>query len=182
MVVVALGVGFGASYFALTDGRYFGVYRVGPWSAWPQAGTSTPDPYTRAYLTRSGTLQLGRTEGIRFVAETDSDGHRLLPNCTYRIDGQTPIATFWTLAATGPDGTLVSSQGTAKVMQSSRIARAADGSTVVRVGRGLSAGNWYEIDPDGEFWLVLTLYDAAIFTGVGIGFQGLPSITVEACA
>jgi hypothetical protein len=181
MVVVALGVGFGLSYYALTDGRFFGVYRDGPWSTWPEAGTGSPDPYTSAYLTRSGMLQLGKTEGIRFVAETDSDGQPLRADCSYRVDGQTPLATFWTLVATAPDGTLVSSEGAAEAVSSTRIAREADGSAVVHVGRALSPDNWYEIAPSDDFWLVLTLYDTALFSGVGGVVSGLPSITAEGC-
>jgi hypothetical protein len=182
MLAVALGVGFGLSYYSLTDGRFFGVYRDGPWSAWPDAGTNAPDPYTSAYLSRSGTLQLGRSEGIRFVAETDSDGRPLRPDCRYRIDGQMPLAAFWTLAATAPDGTLIASGSGAKAINSARIAREADGSAVIHVGRSLSPGNWYEISPEGRFWLVLTLYDTTLFSGLGPAFSGLPSIAAEGCA
>ena len=60
MLVVALAIGFGLSWYALTDGRLFGAAQLGPWIAWPRAGSPAPDPYTRAYLARSGALQLGQ--------------------------------------------------------------------------------------------------------------------------
>ena len=97
MLAVALVVGFGLTWYALTDGRLFGAYQIGPWTAWPEAGSPAPDPYTRAFLARSGALQLGQSEGLQFVATTDSDGQPLDRNCRYRIDGTTPAATFWTL-------------------------------------------------------------------------------------
>ena len=77
MVAVALVVGFGLSYYALTDGRLLGALKVGPWAAWPAVGSASPDPYTRAYLARTGALQLGQGEGLAFTAADDSDGHPL---------------------------------------------------------------------------------------------------------
>src|SRR3990170_4069258 len=102
MIAVALGIGFGLSWYALSDGRLFGALQVGPWAAWPEAGAPAPDPYTKAHLSRTGALQLGQSEGLQFIASTDSDGRPLLRNCRYRIDGATPVATFWTLVALDP--------------------------------------------------------------------------------
>src|SRR5690554_4236243 len=73
-LVVALSVGFGTSYYALTDGRLFAAVRVGAWAAWPDVGQPMPDPYSRAYLARTGTLQLGYAEGLQFTASTDDAG------------------------------------------------------------------------------------------------------------
>ena len=55
-VAVALVFGFGLSWLALTDGRWFGVTQVGPWQTWPGAGSPTPDPYSRAYIARTASL------------------------------------------------------------------------------------------------------------------------------
>ena len=44
MIGVALCVGFGLSWYALCDGRLFGALRVGPWTAWRDVGSPTPDP------------------------------------------------------------------------------------------------------------------------------------------
>ena len=72
--------------------------------AWPRSGLPAPDPYTRAYLARTGALQLGQGEGMQFVATIDSDGNPLNRACRYRIDGNTPTATFWTLVPIAADG------------------------------------------------------------------------------
>lgn len=182
LIVVALAVGFGLSWYALTDGRFFGAYRVGPWSAWPQVGQPSPDPYTRAYLARSGALQLGLSEGLQFVAATDSDGLRLDRACRYRVDGTTPVAQFWTLAATTPEGVNIARPDGPAAFRSSRIARAGDGSAVLYFSRTLAPRNWLEITGDGPFVLVLTLYDTSVFSGVTEGIETLPSIIREACA
>src|SRR4051812_26524999 len=73
MLAVALALGFALSYYSLTDGRLVGAAQFGPWSAWPRAGSPTPDPYTKAYLARTGALQLGQAEGVQLVATADSD-------------------------------------------------------------------------------------------------------------
>src|SRR3954462_14859862 len=107
MLVVALAVGFGLSWYALSDGRLVGGAQIGPWTAWTRAGSANPDPYTRAYLARNGALQLGQSEGVQFVATRDSDGVPLNRDCRYRVDGLTPTATFWTLVPTAPDGATI---------------------------------------------------------------------------
>ena len=181
-VAVALAVGFGLSYYALTDGRVFGAFEVGPWSSWPDIGSPAPNPYTRAFLARTGALQLGRSEGIQFVATTDSDGQPLDRACRYRIEGTTPTATMWTLVAVDPDWVNIAAPDTPPAMHSARIARQNDGSTVVYVSRTLAPLNWLEIAGDGPFELAMTFYDAALLSGVGGSVETLPAILREACS
>ncbi|HEV7718051.1 MAG TPA: DUF1214 domain-containing protein [Arsenicitalea sp.] len=180
--VIALAVGFGLSYFALSDGRLFGALRVGPWAAWPAVGGNAPDPYTRAYLARNGALQLGQSEGLQFIATSDSDGKPLDRRCQYKIDGTTPVASFWTLAATNPDGVNIARPGAPTSIHSARIARANDGSIVVYAAKTLSPQNWLEITGDGPFSLVLTLYDTAVLSGFTGGVDVLPAVLREACS
>ena len=180
LLVVALSVGFGLSYYALTDGRLVGAAQIGPWTAWPRAGSPTPDPYTEAYLARTGALQLGLAEGLQFIATTDSDGARLDRACRYRIDGNTPTSTFWTLVPTTPDGAAIARPDGPPGFESTRIARADDGSVQLYVSKALAPLNWLEITGDGPFWLVLTLYDTTVFS-TGSGASGMPSIIREAC-
>lgn len=181
MIAVALAVGFGLSYYALTDGRLFGAFEVGPWAAWPEVGAPDPDPYTRAFLARTGSPQLGASEGLQFIATHDSDGQLLERNCRYRIDGKTPVASFWTLAPVTPEGVNVTRPGGPLAFESNRISRAEDGSAVLYVSPTLAPLNWLETTGDGPLELVLTLYDTSIFTGAG-GAVTLPSITRESCA
>ena len=181
MVGVALCVGFGLSWYALSDGRFFGASRIGPWIAWREAGSPSPDPYTRAFVARTGALQLGIGEGLQFVATTDSDGRQLDRACRYRVDGSTPVATFWTLVPTALDGTIITRPDGPLAFNSTRVARATDGSLQLYVSRTLSPRNWLEITGEGPFTLVLSLYDPASFAGVGSSAATLPAIIREAC-
>lgn len=182
MVGVALCVGFGLSWYALSDSGVVGSLKVGPWSAWREAGSPTPDPYTRAHVARAGALQLGATEGLQFVARTDSDGQRLERNCRYRIDGTTPVAAFWTLVPVDLDYGIITRPGTPEAFNSSRVARATDGSLQLHVSRTISPGNWLEIAGDGPFAMVLTLYDTSSIAGIGSTPATLPAIIREACS
>jgi hypothetical protein len=181
MLAVALAVGFGLSWYALTDGRLFGAAQIGPWTAWTRAGSPSPDPYTRAYLARNGALQLGLSEGVQFVASNDSDGQALDRHCRYRVDGRTPTATFWTLVPTAPDGVAIARPDGPAGFESNRIARASDGSMQLYVSKTLSPLNWLEITGDGRFWLVLSLYDTTVFSGASTNDTVLPSIIREGC-
>ena len=182
MIGVALCVGFGLSWYALSDARVVGAIHIGPWAAWRDAGSPTPDPYTRAYVARAGALQLGTSEGLQFIATTDSDGQRLDRNCRYRIDGTTPVSTFWTLTPLGPGNEIITRPDTPPSFNSTRVARATDGSLQLYVSKSLSPRNWLEIAGDGPFSLMLTLYDTSSFAGVGSEQARLPSIIREACA
>lgn len=181
LIGVALAFGFGLSWFAVTDGRYFGVTQVGPWTTWREAGSPAPDPYTRAYIARAASLQLGASEGQQYVAAVDSDGRALTRSCRYRIDGTTPVTTFWTLTAVDPNGALVTREDAPRALSSTRIARANDGSMELYVSRTLAPRNWLEITGDGPFALNLNLYDTSNIGGVGTAVVALPSIIREGC-
>jgi hypothetical protein len=182
MFVVALGLGFGLSWYALTDGRLVGARQLGPWVTWPAAGSPNPDPYTRAYLARTGALQLGQSEGLQYVAQTDSDGEALERACNYRIEGRTPTASFWTLVPADPAGSPVTIASGPPAFHSSRIARDNDGTAVLHVGPQLRPGNWLETAGRGPLTLVLTLYDVAGVGGASAGAAGLPAIMAEGCS
>ncbi len=183
MLAIALVVGFGLSYFSLVDGRFFGAYRWGAWVARPEVGSPAPDPYTRAYLARTGTLQLGRGEGVQFIAVQDSEGQPLMRNCAYRVSGDTPVAAFWTLRATTPEGINIAQEGMPLSMHSTRLARSNTGVASIHVSSGVSSGNWLQLAPGtGEFQLVLTFYDASFLAGFGANVTALPAVIKEGCA
>lgn len=183
MIGIALTIGFGLSWYALTDGRLFGTIDVGPWTAWRDVGQPVPDPYTRAYIARNGGLVLGAAEGLQFVALADSDGQPLDRACTYRIEGVTPLARFWTLTAIDPrNAALVTRSDGLPNLASGRLARASDGAIEISVGTRLRPGNWLELTGEGPFNLVLTLYETAGVGGADDAGAAMPAIRREACA
>lgn len=180
MIAVALTVGFGLSYYALTDGRLFGAVQLGPWTAWPDIGSPSPNPYTRAHIAREGAVQLGRSEGLVFVATTDSDGTPLNLACSYRIDGHVPVSTFWTLVAVNDAWINLAAPDTVAALRSSEIVRV-EGAIRVHVGTKLQPLNWLELTGSGPFSLALTLYDTTALSGFASADAVMPSITNEGC-
>lgn len=182
MSAVALAIGFGLSVYALDKARFAGIVEIGPWSAWPDTGKADPNPYARAFLARTGALQLGQSEGLQFTATTDSDGRPLDRACRYRITGNTPVASFWTLVAIDDHWVNIASPDGQPALRSSLMARANDGSILAYVGRPLSPENWLELTGAGRFSLVLTLYDTSLLSGfAGEDDDLLPAISREAC-
>ncbi|NGP18674.1 DUF1214 domain-containing protein [Devosia aurantiaca] len=182
MIAVALVVGFGLSYYALTDGRLFGAVQLGPWTAWPDIGSPQPNPYTRGHITREAALQLGQSEGLTFIANQDSDGAALDLRCSYRLDGRVPVSTFWTLEAIDPvTWANLSAPGTDAAMRSSEIVRV-DNAMLIHVGTRLRPLNWLELTGTGPFSLVMTLYDTTALLGFSSSDTVMPSITSEGCS
>lgn len=181
-IAVALSVGFGLSYYALTDGRLFGAVSLGPWMAWPDIGAPNPNPYTTGHIVRAAALQLGRSEGLQFVATADSDGAALDLACSYRIDGHVPVSTFWTLAAVDEDWINLAAPGTDAALRSSEIVRQSDGALRIHVGTHLRPSNWLELTGSGPFSLVLTLYDTTALSSFASSDVTMPSITLEQCS
>ena len=181
MIAVALSVGFGLSYYALTDGRLFGAVQVGPWVAWPDVGAAAPNPYTRSLRAREARLQLGQAEGLRFTASVDGDDQPLTRACSYRVKGMTPLATAWTLVALDAEGRNIAAPDTDQAMRSSGLARLNDGSIEIGVGTRLMPGNWLELVGSGPFTLVLNLYDTAVFSGFSSD-ESMPTIIRGDCA
>lgn len=180
-IAVALAVGFGLSYYALNDGRLFGAVSLGPWTTWPDIGSPSPNPYTNGHITRAAALQLGRSEGLRFVATTDSDGGALDLACTYRLDGHVPVSTFWTLSAVDAGWVNLAAPDTDAALRSNEVVRAADGAMVVYVGSHLRPATWLELAGTGSFSLVLTLYDTTALSSFASSDVTMPSITLEDC-
>lgn len=180
-IAVALGIGFGLSYYALNDGRLFGGSAIGPWAAWPDVGSAQPNPYTRAPMTREAALPLGRSEGLQFLATTDSDGRPLTRACTYRLMGHVPVSTFWTLVAVDENWVNLAAPDGQAALRSSDIARDNSGAILLRVGTDLASGTWLELSGTGPFSLALTLYDTTAFSGFGASNDTMPTIAREAC-
>jgi hypothetical protein len=181
-ITIALVSGFGSAWYALENGELFVTLSLGPWKAWPAAGTAEADPYTHAYLARSGQLQLGRAEGIRFASSTDSAGLPLKRECRYRIEGETPVASLWTLYAEDEKGALIGHGERRDVIDGVNLPRGNDGRMLVRTGPAPAGPVWLATPGRGPVQFVLTLYDTSLFAGLSAESTPLPEIREEGCA
>lgn len=162
-------------------GPGFDTLRVGPWTAWLQAGTLEADLYARAWVARWADLPLGSGEGVTFWARQDSDGRSLDGRCFYRIEDIAPASRWWTLTLYDRQGNLVSNPARRHGFNSTEIVRFSGGQSRVVIGPTVSPGNWIP-SPKEPIWLVLRLYDTRISTGLTAQETvTLPTITREAC-
>ena len=180
-VAIAAVIGFATAWYAVDRGFLFGGIAVGPWKAWPGAGSPDADPYSIARLARTGGVPLGAGEGLAFTAIADQDDVPLAGNCSYRLDGQTPAARLWTLTAYDGSGRLMANAARRTGFHSREILRRLDGSFVISVSSDVHPGNWLPISTDGPFSLTFRLYDTPITTGGEVSATMMPRIIREAC-
>jgi len=183
--VLFLGLGLGGilSSVSIQDNLGFGSLKIGQWTAWPNAGSKNADPYTKAKVAAAGEIPLGAAEGIAFHGKTDADGAPLKLNCSYKINGQTPLSRLWTLAAHKLDGSAVTnSNGKASATNSRTIIRDRSGRFDIVSSSQLSSGNWLETSGEGQFELIFRLYDTQITANAGLVKPEMPSISLLRCS
>ena len=73
-LVLAFGLGLGSAWLTVRSPSPIDAISIGPWQAWPRAGTDEADPYSRARAARTGEVPLGSGEGLSLLARTDSSG------------------------------------------------------------------------------------------------------------
>lgn len=181
-LALAIGGGSASVWYMLDRTEGVGAVRIGPWTAYPAAGTSEADPYSKARTALSGSLALGKAEGLAFTAKRDTAGAPLSRRCSYRVEGDVPPAKVWTLFARGSGGADRASSGLkAAALHSGEIVTTAGGNPVVVVSRHPSPGNWIAPADSGELALTLTLYDTPISGSIDLAKAVLPRILRLAC-
>ncbi|MCJ2008645.1 DUF1214 domain-containing protein [Methylobacterium sp. WL30] len=186
LYALALGAGLGlASADWATRGGYpFGGVTVGAWTAWPRAGSTAADPYTRAVNARRGEVPLAVGEGLLLTAAVDDAGRALDATCTYRIAGVTPPARAWTLTVAGRGAPEPGRQPVREGFTATEILREADGRFAILLGPEVEPGNWLPSPrASGPIRLALRLYDTPVAASAGtLDRDAVPAITRTGCA
>lgn len=183
LLLLGVGIGAGLSWYSLQENHGFGALKIGAWTAWPLAGDPNADPYTKAKVAVDGETPLGAAEGIAFHALTDATGKPLLLECQYRLEGRTPPARLWTLTShTLQDTPIRDESGKVAQVTSRSAVRDASELLVANVGPDVSPGNWLQTAGNGEYQLVMHLYDTPVTGTRGIVEPQMPSITAMRCA
>jgi hypothetical protein len=181
-VGLALGLGIGSAYLALSGEYPLGAVRVGPWTAWPRVGSAEADPYARSIVTRRGDIPLATGEGLALIASEDSQGRPLDAACTYEIGSVTPQARLWTLTVYDDRGTLVSSELERSSFTSAEIVRNPEGKFTIVLSRDVQPGNWLRLPAAGAFTVALRLYDTPATLGSSaLDPRAVPGIDRKEC-
>ncbi|MFD2058103.1 DUF1214 domain-containing protein [Mesorhizobium calcicola] len=181
-LAIAIGGGGGSVWYALKVQDGVGAIRIGQWTAFPDIGTPSADPYSKARVAREGVLALGRAEGLSFVAERDTGGGELKRECTYTIEGGFPTARFWTLYAADQSlGVVDTGKPRLAALQSYGVVRQPDNSVIISASHHPMPGNWLLTDGFGRMYFVLTFYDTPIASSTGLSDVSLPRIVKVGC-
>lgn len=180
ILAIALVGGAASVWYVMEEVPTVDSLAFGAWTIDPDIGTASADPYARARFAREGQLALGASEGMKFVARTDSRGLPLLGTCRYRLEGPVIAARFWTLHVrygAHPDR---GEPGTA-TLHSIGLLRSGDGGVLIRVSRRASPGNWLKLEARDPFRLVLTAYDTSEVGAAQFDDVAMPEIVREGC-
>lgn len=174
-------LGLGTAWYAVSSAAILDAITIGEWAAWPNAGTSSWDPYSHAYMARTGELPLGSGEGLVFVANRDGERKPLEGECGYRVSGQTPPARLWTLELQDETGAKLPPRGGRRAVGSDFVLRNPDDTFVLMIGPSPTPGNWLDSSDGGRFRLVLRLYDTTARSAPFLSALSMPTITKVAC-
>jgi hypothetical protein len=182
-LAIAFGLGIQSTLVALNATVGFGEIEIDGWRAFPQAQTTSADPYARSHRARAGRLLLGSAEGLTFIATTDTTGQRLTGLCRYKLSGSLPIARFWTLYATRPNGDpLPVSENLPTALNSIISLKNPDGTLNITIGAKAAPNNWLAIAPDSDpILLNLTLLDTPAAGNSGLVALTMPRIERIGC-
>lgn len=180
-LLLALGLGLGATYLVLKRDPPFGSLRLGPWKAWPALGTVKADPYMRAILAQRSEVPLAIGEGLGFTALSDSEGRPLDSACTYRVGSVVPSARLWTLSVYDQEGGILRTELGRSGFTSAEVLRDAQDQFSISLSRSLQDGNWLQLPSSGTFSIVLRLYDTPGAAGTGLTESVFPTIQRVGC-
>jgi hypothetical protein len=151
-------IGLGSAWYVLENGISLDRVRMGPWVLRTDAGQPVADPYTSAYIARSGHIPLRLEGAMYFTATTASDGRELSGACSYVVSGPAPSGAWWSLSLHDPDGGLVENPARRYSFTSTTVFPENDGSFVISVAPRARAGNWLPAGSDGPFVLMLRIH------------------------
>ncbi|HEX4292793.1 MAG TPA: DUF1214 domain-containing protein [Rhizomicrobium sp.] len=177
-----IALGLFATWFILMRGAPMGgEVADGPWRTSLATGSAASGPVLRARVALHGLFALNRSETIYYTAATDSAGNALDGRCGWRLVGRDPPARWWSITAYGADDFLIPNKANAYSVSKTGIARGADGSFAVTLGRGTSGVDAIALAP-GRFTLTLRLYNPAPGVAADPAHVALPRIEMGACA
>ncbi len=178
---LSLVIGVWTAWITVRSPAPIDAISLGAWQAWPNAGTASVDPYSRATLARTGEIPLGSGEGLMLLARTDDTGQALTANCEYTVAGQTPPARLWTLTVEDAEGRVVAQGDQLAAIGSDVLLREPDGSFEVVLAPAPRGGNWVPTGRNSPFRVVVRLYDTTARMVTALTTRSMPSIRRERC-
>lgn len=180
---LSLSLGLGSAYLMVADGFALIAPQTGPWKSWVNAGSLGADPYTRAYVARSGDLPITTASGLILQATTDSEGGDLSSSCEYEIVIRPFTAIWWSVALYDTGGGLIRNKAGRHAFNAQNLTVLPDGTQRITLAPRARPGHWLPSGEDQDLMLVLRVLRPLSIEQVreGVGYQNLPQIQRISC-
>lgn len=155
----------------------------GPWATSLAIGSTSANPYLRAWVAKHGLLALTKSETIYLTAYVDDNGEPLLGNCDYKIEGKAPDTRWWSIAAYGEDDFLIPNEQRRYSWSCTEMKLEPGGHFTIYVSRTPKEGNWVPTGNAKKLSLTLRLYNPgpAYYDYETLKTVELPRIIKEGC-
>jgi len=151
-------LGLGSAWYVLEHGISLDRMRLGPWVLRADAGQPVADPYTSAYIARSGHIPMRLDGAIYLTAATASDGSALRGECSYVVSGPAPTGAWWSVSLHDPGGGLVENAARRYSFSSTTVLYDERDIFTISVAPQARAGNWLPTGETGPFVLMLRIH------------------------
>jgi len=157
-VIVSIFLGLGLTSLSLSIGSGMATDRQGSWKSWKNSGHVNADPYTRAYIAKTGQLPLPPQIAQTYYALYDNAHRRLHTSCTYLIESPTVEAKWWTLAVYDYNGKIFENPLKRYSFNAESAMIRFQGGFNIYASQTPQPENWLPISKLGPFILVYRLY------------------------
>lgn len=157
-ILIAILIGFGLTALSLSTGSGLSAKRIGGWKSWKDAGHLNADPYTRAYIAKTGQLPLPPQIAQTYYALYDNAHRRLHTSCTYVVDSSAVSAKWWTIAAYDHKGQIFKNDLKRYSFNTGSAMIKFNGGFRIFLSQTVQPANWLPLGDHGPFVLVFRLY------------------------
>ncbi|NJM34498.1 MAG: DUF1214 domain-containing protein [Rhodomicrobium sp.] len=181
---LSLVLGIGSASYMIGGGFALVVNSTGPWKTWVNAGSLSADPYTRAYIARSGQLPITSASGLTYFATADNDGNALISDCDYEIVARPLAALWWTIAVFDDDGRLIPNKAARHAYGSQSLTILPDGTQRIVLAPAARPGHWLPSGEGHNLTLVLRIIRPLVINrqdGEIAGLTDLPLVRRVSC-
>ena len=157
-LALSLTIGLGSAWYALENGLPVTTRQVGAWQIWHEAGKLGTDPYTNAYVSRSGWLPITSSHALYYIAKTDNNNRKISADCTYRLTGKPIAAEWWSIGLFDSTGHVMANRAQRYAFNSANTVRKSDGSFVIWLAQTAHSGNWLPISGGDDNTIVMRIF------------------------
>lgn len=180
---LAIGVTLGTltAFRTILDGLPSHTFTHGPWKTWHSIGKPTVDPYSQAKMIIYRWFPISSFETLYFIAENDSGGEILQPDCTYRVSGQDLKSSRWSISIYQKDEDERTMSDHKFSVNSENILRDHAGNWHIEISPTTRSGNVIQNPAKASYQLFLRLYSYEQ-DKLDENFGPLPAINKVSCS